>query len=196
MQSPVTREAWLLGLVDELRPYFGRHKAAIPKQVRVTCGWTGKGAQAKRIGECWGPATAADGVPHLYISPVLDDPAAIAHVLVHELVHAAVGNEAHHGREFGRVAKRLGLVGKMTSTTAGPELATVLAEMTAKLGPYSHSRVTPGGGHDKKQSARMIKLACPTCGYAVRTTSKWILVGLPMCPTCPDTMLQPIGIDA
>jgi hypothetical protein len=39
----------------------------------------------------------------------------VAAVLGHELVHAAVGVAAHHGKEFRRVARGIGLVGQMTA---------------------------------------------------------------------------------
>jgi hypothetical protein len=28
----------------------------------------------------------------------------------------------------------------------------------------------------------MLKLVCPACGYAVRTTRTWLDVGRPLCP--------------
>jgi hypothetical protein len=40
--------------------------------------------------------------------------------MAHELVHAAVGIAAGHGKEFRRVAKGIDLAGSMTATTAGP----------------------------------------------------------------------------
>lgn len=39
----------------------------------------------------------------------------------------------------------------------------------------------------KKQSTRMLKVICPGCGYTVRTTQKWIDIGLPTCP-CGEEM--------
>ena len=43
----------------------------------------------------------------------------------------------------------------------------------------------PGGDNStgpKKQATRMIKVACPECGYTARTTQKWLDVGPPRCP--------------
>jgi len=79
METRVTREAWLIGLVDLLKPYFSRHKEALPS-LRITCGWTGKGVRTKRVGECWAGATAADSQPHIYISPVLEESVEVAAV--------------------------------------------------------------------------------------------------------------------
>ena len=178
-----TREAWLAALADELRPMFGRHKAAIPPRIRFSCGWPSRRIR-KVIGECWAPTAAADGVTQVFVSPALHDPIDVAAVLVHELVHAAVGPDAGHGAAFARVAKRLGLVGKMTATKAGPQLREVLADRVRWLGPYPHGALQLGAGREPKQGTRMVKLTCPDedCGYTVRTTAKWIAVGLPRCP--------------
>jgi hypothetical protein len=32
------------------------------------------------------------------------------------------------------------------------------------------------------QVGRMLKASCPSCGYLIRLTKKWIAVGLPDCP--------------
>jgi hypothetical protein len=42
-----------------------------------------------------------------------------------------------------------------------------------------HARLDLSGR--RKQSTRMLKLECTNCGYTVRTTQKWIEVGLPTC---------------
>lgn len=188
---PQTREAWLLELVDLLRPLFARHKASIPERVRVSCGWTGKGARAKRVGECWAGKTAADGCPHIYISPVVGDTLTVAAILVHELVHATLGAGQGHGKEFGRVARRLGLEGPLRTTHAGPVLVKVLDELVqGGLGQYPHAAVTAGEGPQKKQTTRMYKLVCPSDGYLVRTTQKWLEVGAPVCPCGVELELE------
>ncbi|HYD29212.1 hypothetical protein [Brevundimonas sp.] len=44
------------------------------------------------------------------------------------------------------------------------------------------SAAAPAGGA-KKQTARMIKCTCATCGYVARTSRMWIVeVGAPHCP--------------
>jgi len=37
------------------------------------------------------------------------------------------------------------------------------------------------------QTTRMLKVECPADGYIVRTTQKWIDLGLPTCP-CGEEM--------
>jgi hypothetical protein len=170
-----TREAWLEAAVDGLRPLFESVGAPLP-QVRVSVGWA-RGSR-KAIGQCWDASATEDGVAQIFISPSLVDlvgtpiedegeaKAGVLDVLLHEAIHAAIGNEHKHGtRPTGACCVRL----------------SALAET---LGPWPHGKIT---AQPKKQTTRMIKVVCKEegceCGgYAVRTTSKWLDVGVPTCP--------------
>ena len=177
-----TRERWLLRLVDALGPMFAEHGANVPS-VLISVGFPSKRATSsrnRRIGECWYGACSADGRPHVFISPVLADPAEVAGVVVHELIHAVCGAGVGHKGPFRKLALALGLEGKMTATAVGAELAKRLNALIRKLGPYPHPKLTATGGKPK-QGTRMLKLECPACGYVVRTTAKWVAVGLPTC---------------
>lgn len=50
--------------------------------------------------------------------------------------------------------------------------------------PGAVMNVLAGGGAKKEKGpgSRLVKCSCPDCGYVVRTTAKWIAVGLPTCP--------------
>lgn len=181
----MTREEWLNQLTDDLRPAFLEAGGEIPEKVRATCGWPSQSAKAKknrRIGECWGAESSDDKHFEVFISPVLDDVIEVAETLVHELVHTVVGVDAGHRAPFRRLAVAMGLEGKMTSTHAGEALRAKLEAMTARLDPYPHAKLIFSKGK-KTQSTRMLKVQCPdpACGYQVRTTRKWIEIGLPTC---------------
>lgn len=181
-RSPIheTREAWLNAAIEALRPLFTQLAAVdLPAEVRVSCGFPGGGSARKRIGECW-PTKASDGVAQVFVSPVLDDPIQVLGTLVHELIHAWDDCKNGHKRPFSRVARAMGLEGKMTATTVGDELRAVLAEIAGELGPYPHAALDLGL-RVKKQSTRMLKVECPACGYTLRTTAKWLEVGVPTC---------------
>ena len=60
-------------------------------------------------------------------------PAQIAAILAHELVHAAVGIPAGHGKAFKRVALGLGLVGPMRATTPGDSFLAAVAPILVVL---------------------------------------------------------------
>ncbi|HEV3459867.1 MAG TPA: hypothetical protein VHG32_25250 [Thermoanaerobaculia bacterium] len=181
---PTTREEWLLSAVDQLRPSFLAHGVAVPVAVHVSIGFPSTGALARRrrrIGECWPAEASPDGLHHLFVSPLLAEPVPVLATLVHELVHAAVGNRAGHGPPFRRLALALGLHGRMTATSAGPELAARLADLAVRLGTFPHAALLPNP-YRKKQTTRLHKVACPQCDYTVRITAKWIAAGLPVCP--------------
>lgn len=94
-----------------------------------------------------------------------------------------MGNcENGHKGNFTRIARAIGLEGKMTATHAGEALGRILADVAADLGDYPHAALTPALSGVKKQSTRMIKVVCPEDGYIVRTTAKWLEVGMPSCP--------------
>jgi len=182
-----TREAWLLGAAASLSGTLRELGAEVPP-VRVSFGFPkGSHGRSRAIGQCWQGVAVADGVPAIFISPELADPARILDVLLHELVHAATPGCGHR-KGFSTLARAAGLVKPWTATKASPELATRLTALAEQLGPLDHSRVAQGApGGPKKQSTRMLKLSCASCGYTVRTTRKWIEVGYPSCPD-GDTM--------
>jgi hypothetical protein len=180
----MTREEWLNKMTDKLRNDFIEAGGELPENIRVTCGWPSQGAKAKkkrRIGECWGDDRSGDGHFEIFISPLLDDKVEVAAVLIHELTHAAVGIEAGHKAAFRKVATAMGLEGKMTATTPSKALEEHLTLVTAEVGPYPHAKLS--FSRKKVQGTRMIKVQCPDpgCGYILRTTQKWIDIGLPTC---------------
>ena len=200
-----TREEWLNHAAQLCRPAIEAHGVELPP-VRVSVGWP-KGSRGGKsvhaIGQCWCKSASADGTHEIFVSPELDDPARVLDVLAHELVHAACGISAGHGPEFARVAKGIGLQGRMTATVAGPEFETFAKAATKTLGRFPHAALGvrgstsgnpkpkggpeagPEGGSDSpKQGTRMLKATCddPECGMVVRTTRKWIeSPGLPKC---------------
>jgi hypothetical protein len=115
------------------------------------------------------------------ISPTIEESARVADILIHEIVHAVVGNENGHNNVFKRCATSLGLTGKMTATIASPELKEKLNSWINQFGEYPHRELMLSG---KKQSTRLIKCECE-CGYNIRITRKWLNdLGAPICPSC------------
>jgi hypothetical protein len=179
----MNRETWLDSAVQRLRPVFDAAGSPLPEVVKVACGFPSRSALAqskRRIGECWYPEHSKDKTTtNVLISPTLDDAVRVLDVLVHECIHAAVGPGVGHKGPFRKLARRLGLEGKMTATVAGPELAKSLGVLASQLGDYPHASLDYS--KVKKQGTRMLKVQCPDCGYAVRTTAKWLEVGVPKC---------------
>jgi len=197
MRKPKNREEWLTECIAKVRPMFEDQGRPIPEKVRASCSWPSQGGLAqkqKRIGEAWSSKCSGDGTFEVFISPVLMESAEVAAVLVHELVHCAVGLKCGHNGPFRKLALAVGLEGKMTATTAGEELAGRLERIVAKLGEYPHSKLKHSNA-PKKQSTRMKKVECDNCGCIVRMTRKWLEeVGCPTC-ACGGAMKEEEGDD-
>lgn len=191
-----TREEWLVAAVEALRPMFSALTSETIPAVRVSVGWPGgNGRKNSVIGQCWSTKVAADSVSQLFISPVLGDAVRVLDVLAHELIHAIDDCQSGHKGRFAKIAKALGLTGKMTATVAGEELLDELKKIAAELGEYPHAAlVNPGQGADgpKKQGTRMLKVECEAgSGYKVRITRQWLdEYGAPKCPCHDEVMIE------
>lgn len=188
------REAWLQAAVALITPLFEKHGYKVP-EVRVSAGWPARGGLGKKkrvLGECWDRKASEDGEqPQIFISPYLVDPcfspsltpSGVLPTLIHEVVHAVVGHKEKHNKVFGKCARAVGLEGKLTATFASATLVETCKAFSAELGEYPHSKLDSLKEPSKKQSTRMLKCECQTCGYTCRVSNKWLeQAGEPHCP--------------
>jgi hypothetical protein len=173
---------------------FEKCEAPLPAQLRIAIGFTSSGRRSRNIAECWDKQCSEDRHFEIFIRPDLSESKdllqmQVAAILGHELVHAAVGVAARHGKEFRRVARAMGLVGQMAATTAGPEFEKAMRPILEAAGPLPQGRLhlaigaSSHSSRRKKQHSRQVKCACTECGYTVHTTCKWLeLAGAPLCP--------------
>lgn len=188
MSKRKTREEWLNAMTQALRPKFKAAGYPVPTKVHVSCGWPSNNGLARKnrtIGQCWSNTASASGHFEIFISPTLADGVKVGGVLVHELAHAALEamhpeTHAAHGALFQHAMKPLGMTGKATATTEGAELTRELVALVKKLGKYPHAALK-FSQRGKVQTTRLLKVACPECGYTVRTTAKWVEIGYPTC---------------
>lgn len=192
-----TRESWLLSAVHRFRPWFERegvHKP-LPEDIRVSVGFA-KGAKSSAIGWCYKSVAAEDTINQIFISPALVDPTVVLATLLHECVHAADDCNSAHTGEFRRVAKALGLEGKMTATYAGDALSGVLAELAEDLGEYEHGKLTAGlrGTGGPAQKNRQLKIVCLAdgCNYKLRGSRTILDLGIPDCPIHGEEMVEDV----
>ena len=186
------REQWLGELTDLLRPMFEDVGFPLPEKIRASCGFPSKGAlakKAKRVGEAWSSEMSEDQHFETFVTPMIADALEVAAIQVHELCHCAVGLTCKHRKPFTIAARAIGLEGRMTATEAGEELTIKLEELIEEIGPYPHAKLVYSSS-PKKQTTRMVLVRCPKleCGYQVRTTKKWIEIGVPTCP-CGEKMV-------
>ena len=182
-----TRESWMQAFVDASRTMFAEVGAELPKSIRVSIGHPSKGVRSKVIGECWSYEASGDGAVEIFIRPTLQsDPSRLADVLTHELIHAAHGHAEGHGPVFRRTMKRLGLEGKATATTAGPQWHSWADPILEALGPLPGAQLNDMAlaGGKKTQTTRYLKVRCTMCEWQARVTAKHI-EGRTL--HCPDT---------
>jgi len=183
----LTRETYLQAATEYLAPRFAKLNYTLPKtRVSVGIPGGGKGGKLKSIGECWSHLASADHTTEIFICPSQSEPVAVLAILLHELVHAAVGLECKHKGPFKRIALAMGLEGKMTATTPGEQLASDLLELSHTLGDYPHAALDTSLSGRKKQGTRMVKLVCDDCGWSCRTAQKNVDLGTPTCGVIID----------
>jgi hypothetical protein len=199
-QTFATREEWLAAAVELMRPLFALHGATIPANVKVFC--IPLAQRSGRVSTTMAQAGWPDenGQIELVISPQISEAAEVAHILAHELVHAAVGNDKGHGRAFRKLALAIGLIGAgkdkvtkdleivptvtMTSTAAGDDFKAWWTANGISLGVY------PSGPEAPKKPAKpqLIELYCEACltelteMYTVHISGKMLKRGAPLCP--------------
>lgn len=177
-------------VAELMRPMFAEAGAPLPEKVRVTLSLTGR---SKVIGRCYSPAASGDGATEILVRLDQEKPIEVAAILAHELAHAAVGVEHGHRKPFEKVIRKIGLAGKATATTAGPEFEARVAPMLAAAGAFPHAALNfaAASSGPKKQGTRLLKVECHEdgCGLVVRQTAKWIReVGPVHCPRHGDSM--------
>jgi hypothetical protein len=178
----MTREDWLNRFVDHARPVFVEIGHALPANIRVAIGFCSTGRKSKRIGECWSSEASADQHFEIFIHPGLQsDTSRIADILTHELCHTAAPGDGH-GKLFGRVARGVGLDGKLTATVAGANWHAWADPILAHLGPLPGADLQGAAMGRKKQATRLIKAECNECGLIFRITAKYAGLNL----QCPD----------
>jgi hypothetical protein len=179
-----TSESWLRAATDELRPYFAKLGYTLPEKIRFSIAFTSTGKRGNIPGECWHPEASEDGYYKIIIRADTSDPVEILGILVHELVHALLPPIVKHGKEFRKIAVRVGLEGEMRHARPDPILRERLQAIAANLGALPNAKLNYAAISDlpKKQKNRHHKAECTSCGYGIRITAKWAKIGLPICP--------------
>lgn len=162
-----TREQWLNAAAKKLQTqFFARTDHPIPGKLRVSCGFAFRSPKA--IGQCWSPKSSTDETTEMFICPTQSDPVRVLDILLHEMIHAAVGVEEGHKGNFRKMALDFGLRGKMTATYAeeGSDLHKRLMKLASSLGQYPHSALAKkGGGAMRTPKREHISLKSETEGY-------------------------------
>ena len=179
MQQHTTREAWLLAAVALLRPLFAAKGFSVPP-CQVSCGFASTGTRSGHVGQCWSIKSASNELNQIFIAPTLKSSYEVLDTLVHELVHAVDNCENKHGKEFKKIALKMGMKGPMRSAEAGPELKVTLTSLLDTLGQYPHGHLKVGMRKAPRRDRPRAK--CKHCGYQVPMLKKFLTYGPPICP--------------
>ena len=184
-----TRESWLQAAVALLRAMFATNNFVVP-DCQVSCGFTSTGVRSGHIGQCWSKKSAANEVNQIFISPTLSSAFEVIDTLTHELVHAVDDCQHKHGKDFKKIALKMGMQGPMRSAGAGPELKAKLNTLLEQLGPYPHGHLKVS--MQKAPSVDRPRARCTQCGYQVPMLKKFLSYGPPLCPK-HKTNMEPLG---
>lgn len=184
----MNREQWLAEMAKKMAPVFEAAGKPLPTNIRYSCGFTSRKAA---IGQCWYPEGSADGHAEIFIVPGKDDPIEVAGILLHELVHAALGAGHGHGKEFKKLALAVGLQGPMKSASPTNETTIALKWMIDEVGPYPHGRLAAGGLIKVKATGTdpLINLRCPHCDYFAKVKPSDMARGRLRCPDDGEMLL-------
>ena len=181
-----TREAWLEAVIKKLIPVFKKVGLAIPKKIKVSCGWPSGRPGGKTVAECWSPNCSEGGYYEIFLTPAksrVHGSDGVVSDLIHELIHAAIGNKHGHKKPFKDAMRKLGLEGKAKSSTLNKELCAKIKAIIQVVGPYPHKSMSPGHRPVKTQTTRYIKVGCRKCDYICRVTRVHLDdAGPPLCP--------------
>jgi len=169
-----TSEEWLTAAGDTLRPAIASALGIQIPVPRYTVGFPAQGRKSNTLGETYPMAASRDGVNEIIIRITLTDPVEILGVLAHELIHVAMDCRYGHGKRFTKHFNKFGFMGSPLGHTMSPELRIQMAGLASSLGEYPRRDGLSETAANSKQTTRMIKATCQTCGMVYRTTQKWI----------------------
>lgn len=171
----ITREEWLYKCVDIINDYIFDGEFDIQNiKFQIACGWC---KSQKALGETIFPydgedITLDDCFPiTIHISVKEDDECKIIGILTHEMIHA-FANIRNHGKDFKKIAKRIGFQEKITELHINDELSDkikcVKNIMHDKYGEFPGKAINLHLRKKKEHNKNIFKLYCPQCGFNVK----------------------------
>jgi len=190
--NKLSTQEWINLIVNWTIATLASHGVSNPTlQLVVSPGFCSGGSRrTKTLGQCYNPQSASDKkTNHIFLNPRMDNSITIIGVIIHEVIHAVIGIDKKHGREFKEAMSICNLTGKPTATMLDEHGVEWANKVIEKYGAYPRPSFTGEG--IKKQKTNLIKACCPKCGYTIRVTQKWINYSHPICPTgkCKSKMV-------
>jgi hypothetical protein len=175
MSDTAIREAYMLNFIDAARPIFEAEGFPIPYNLRASISLPSTGINTrgtKQIrAQCFHPDASADGHWEIMVNPMTElDRVTIATVLTHELVHAAVGLECDHKGNFAKLAKAVGLTGKMTEANPSDIWFAWAQPILEQLGDIDFAQMVVTAPPRKKSKTYLRNAKCNCCNWTAQVT--------------------------
>ena len=184
--TPENREAWLTEagrmiypVIDAVAQSFAKDYRPVPfEDFAFSCSITSGGSTQMRkvAGEIAYAEGTGNGKHEIRIAPSQDDSVQVVGVVIHEMIHAFAIGDGHRG-DFARIARFIGLKGKMTATYVekddqkGDRLRCVVNSILTTIGEYPHQKVRAPVPRGKRGiGSRMLKIVCTDCDLVMRAS--------------------------
>ena len=160
-----TREDWLMQASKLIETQIlSPQGASMPEKYDIGVGFP---SVTKAIGQAWSKDASVDeNTYHILIAPTLGNKDIInmLQVLLHEMIHCSVGIDQKHGGEFKRVARAVGLEGRLTATyvSEGSDLYNQLKSVSEQVGwEYPHQEIVLKPKETKPRAKNFVQLVSP-----------------------------------
>jgi len=178
----MNREQWLQKLAASALPKISSRLDMADEEpaVKLSCGFPAQQGKRNKVGAQLIPPAASDEFnAEIFVSPEISDAEQVAK-LVLPLLAAAAAGDYKRGAAYRSALSRTGL-----NTPNLPTWAEMLVE---RMPEYPHAAITLPDR--KKQSTRLIKVACLNDNYITRISRATVeAMGCPICPACNNEMV-------
>lgn len=179
------REEWLMKAKDLLQKNIFR-SWEFPEGIKVSCGDLDK----KHLGCCFSKECSENQFTEIFISPSLKEETEVLGTLAHELIHAFLGNNKKHGKEFGKVAEEIGLLPPWRSTKESDRFKKDVSLFIEELGKYPHAKINRKTGSKQQPSPKSRMYVCKNGHdeWKCLVKEKYYNEQEPVCPICGKEM--------
>ena len=199
--TPITtREEWLRAFGELAQPVIEGASGVTLPEWRASCGFPFSHGKKNddQLGQTFDAKQSRDGHAEIFVHPVLSEASAVAHVMVKQLLHAAMP-EAGLSRVFQVAAGKLGFQAPFDVPTPTETTRAWISALLEELPAYPHARLEATAApvlKPAKQTNRYVKTICTHCGYTARLSRKWLNEkGAPLCPDHGRMVIEMPGED-
>lgn len=174
-----TSDEYLRAAVDEVSAAITLRIGRVVPPVRVSVGFPAGGIRSNVEAQTFPRKMSLDGINEIFIRPTVHDAQNAIELLMVELVRAAYDGRGDTGKRVNASLEKVGFnvssLGKLTAYVPSPALRMEIKGLADSLGAYPREEgLNIVLLQAKKQTTRMVRIECTSCGYTFRTSDRWI----------------------